>query len=190
MHQPGKHHSHADGLSRRTLHPSKRDTWPECATLLNQATPEEDLVRVLTPCEQYVEDFDSYIELVEDDSTLFRDPTAPVPSPSAQAIPPDLLWYMGRHPAKKGGVCSGGPPTEKPEETAISRAKVIEWLLDADSRQAETQTEPGDFCIPDQGDSSDTESSPPHSKLELPFLSDMMEETDFCHRVRATDGSK
>ncbi len=60
-------------------------------TLLNQVTPEEDLVRELTPCEQYMEDFDGYIELVEDDSTLLRDPTAPVPSLSAQAIPPDLL---------------------------------------------------------------------------------------------------
>ncbi len=149
---PGKHHSHADGLSCRTSRPCRRDTCPECATLLNQVTPEEDLVQVL----QCKEDFDGYIELAEDDSTLFRDPTAPVPSTTAQAIPPDLLWYMGRHPAKQGGISSGGPPTENSEGTAISRAKVIERLLDADSRQAETQTEPGDFCVPDKGDSSDS----------------------------------
>ncbi len=136
VHRPGKHHSHADRLSRRTSRPCKRNTCPECTTLLNQVTPEEDLVRALTPCEQKMEDFDGYIELVEDDSTLFRDPTAPVPSPSAQAIPPDPLWYMGRHPAKKGGLCNGGPPTENLEGTAISRAKVIERLLDTDSHQA------------------------------------------------------
>ncbi len=51
-----------------------------------------------------MEDFDGYIELVTNDSTLFRDPTAPIPSPSAQAIPPELLWYMRRHPAKEGGT--------------------------------------------------------------------------------------
>ena len=67
-----------------------------------------------------MEDFDGYIELVEDDSTLFRDPTAPVPSLLAQAIRPDLLWYMGRHPAKEGGISSGGSPTENSEGTAIS----------------------------------------------------------------------
>ncbi len=96
VHRPGKHH----GLFCRTSRPCKRDTCPECATLLNQVTPKEDLVRTLTLCEPYKEDFDGYIELVE--STLFRDPTAPVPSPPAQAIPPKLLWYMGRHPAKEG----------------------------------------------------------------------------------------
>ncbi len=105
VHRPGKHHSHADGLSHRTSHPCKCDTCPECATLLNQVTPEEDIVRALTPCEQYMEELDGYIELVEDDSTLFRDPTAPVPSPPAKAIPPKLLWYMGRHHAKEGGGC-------------------------------------------------------------------------------------
>ncbi len=147
-------------------------------------------MRALTPCEQYVEDFDGYIEDVEDDSTLFRDPTASVLSPSAQAIPPELLWYMGRHSAKEGGVSNGRSPTDNPEGAAISRAKVIERLLDADICQAETQTEPGDFCIPDKGDSSDSETMPSSLESGLPFLSDTMEETDFCHWVHATDGSK
>ncbi len=190
MHRPGKHHSHNDGLSRRTSRPCKRNTCPECGTLLDKVAPEEDLVRALTPCQQYMEDFDGYIELVEDDSTLFRDPTAPVPSTTAQAIPPDLLWYMGRHPAKEGAISSDGSPTDNSEGTAISRAKVIEQLLDTDSHQAETQTEPGDFYVPDKGDSSDLESSPSHSELELAFLSDTTEETELCQRVRATDRSK
>ncbi len=30
VHRPGKHHSHADGLSRRTSRPCKRETCPEC----------------------------------------------------------------------------------------------------------------------------------------------------------------
>ncbi len=76
-----------------------------------------------------MEDFDGYIELVEDDSTLFRDPTAPVPSRQAQDIPPEFIWYIGLHPAKVGvgwGASSGGSPSDNPEGTAISRAKVIE----------------------------------------------------------------
>ncbi len=40
--------------------------------------------------------FDGYLELVEDDSTLFRDPSEPVPSTYTAA--PELLWYLGRHP--------------------------------------------------------------------------------------------
>ncbi len=42
MYQPGKHHRHADGLSRRTPCPCKCDTSHKCATLLNQVTPEEE----------------------------------------------------------------------------------------------------------------------------------------------------
>ncbi len=137
-----------------------------------------------------MEDFAGYIELVEDDSTLVRDPTDPVRSPSAHAIPPDLLWYMGRHPAKEAGISSGRSPADNPEGAAISRAKVIERLLNADSHQSETQTEPGDFCISDKGDSSDSESSPSSSESELPFLSDTNEETEFCHQVHATNRSK
>ncbi len=46
--RPGKHHSHADGLSRRASRLCKRDTCPECAPLLHQVTPEEDRVRMVT----------------------------------------------------------------------------------------------------------------------------------------------
>ncbi len=41
-HRPGKHHSHANGLSHRTSLPCKRDTCSECTRLLNQVTSEED----------------------------------------------------------------------------------------------------------------------------------------------------
>ncbi len=70
----------------------------------------------------------------------------------------------------RGDTSSGGSPTDNPEGTAISRAKVIEWLLDADSRQTETQTEPGDLCIPDKGGSFDSESLPSGSESELAFF--------------------
>ncbi len=58
VHRPGKQHSHADGLSRRTSRPCKRDTCPEYAPLLHKVTPEgEETVTVVTPLEQYVEHF-------------------------------------------------------------------------------------------------------------------------------------
>ncbi len=42
VHRPGKHHSHADELSRRSTRPCKRDKWPECAPLLHQVTDGEE----------------------------------------------------------------------------------------------------------------------------------------------------
>ncbi len=38
VHRPGKHHSNAGGLSRRTLRPCKRETCPECRPLQQTAT--------------------------------------------------------------------------------------------------------------------------------------------------------
>ncbi len=76
LHRPGKHHSHADGLSHHASRPCKHDTYPECAPLLHQVTPEEDRVRMVTPSDPYFEHFDGYLELVEDDSSLFRDTSA------------------------------------------------------------------------------------------------------------------
>ena len=42
VHRPGKHHSHADGLSHRASRSCKRDTCLECAPLLLQVTPKEE----------------------------------------------------------------------------------------------------------------------------------------------------
>ncbi len=89
-----------------------------------------------------------------------------------------------------GGAGSGRSPTDNSDWVAISRAKVIERLIDADSCQAGTQTESGDFCIPDKGDCSGSELLPSSSESELPFLGAETEETDICHRVRAMDRSK
>ncbi len=48
VHRPGKHHSHAGGLSCHASRPWKRDTCPECAPHLHQVTPEEDRVRMVS----------------------------------------------------------------------------------------------------------------------------------------------
>ncbi len=61
VHRPGKHHSHADGLSHCVSRPCKRNTCPECALLLHQVTPEEDRVRMVTPSDLYFEHFDGYL---------------------------------------------------------------------------------------------------------------------------------
>ena len=98
LHRPGKHHSHADGLSHHASQPCKHDTCPECAPVLHQVTPEEDRVRMVTPLDPYYEHFDGCLELVEDDSGLFRDIPAPGPTLEQEPVPPELLWYLGRHP--------------------------------------------------------------------------------------------
>ena len=93
MHRPGKHHSDVDGLSRRASRPCKHDTWPECAPLLHQITPEEDRVRMVTTSDPYFEYFDGYLELVEDDASLFHHISTLEPTLEREAVSPELLWY-------------------------------------------------------------------------------------------------
>ncbi len=148
VHQPGKHHSHADGLSRRTSRPCKRDICPECAPLIHQVTGEdESTVRAIRPQEQYVEHFDGYLEPIEDDSALFRDLTDREPP---LAVAPELLWYLGRHPDGKGEPTpeTGKALDPAKAKQAISRAGLIKQLINVDSRQACTQTESDDFPKP------------------------------------------
>ncbi len=121
MHRGGKHHSHADGLSRRTSRPCKRDTCPECAPIIHKVTPEgEEAVGAVTPLEQYLEHFDGYIEPIEDDSALFRTLTEQVPS--TPTIAPELMWYMGPHPKSEGEPVSAYDPelSDKQALPAIS----------------------------------------------------------------------
>ncbi len=94
VHRPGKHHRHADGLSRRASRPCKRDACPECAPLLHQVTPQEDRVRMVTPSD-YFGHFDGYLELVEDDASLFRDISTREPTPEQKPVSPELLCVMG-----------------------------------------------------------------------------------------------
>ncbi len=67
MHRPGKHHSHADGLSRHALWSCKCDKCPEYAPLLHHVTHEKDRVRIVTQSDLTLEHFDGYLELAEDD---------------------------------------------------------------------------------------------------------------------------
>ncbi len=97
IHRPGKHHSHADGLSRSTSRPCKRDACPEYAALINQATVGEESVRSVTPQVNNLDYFDGYIEEAEDDSDLFRDTLSSTKAKLEQEVVPELLWYLGRH---------------------------------------------------------------------------------------------
>ncbi len=95
VHRPGKHHSHADGLSRQTSRPCKRDNCPECVTLINQATVREESIRSVTSHANDLEYFDGYIEEAEDYSDLFRDPLTLTKMKPEKGIDPELLWYLG-----------------------------------------------------------------------------------------------
>ncbi len=55
----------------------------------------------------YMEHFNGYIELMDDDSSLFRDFPAPVPPAGEKSISSELLWCLGRHPEKDEGSCYG-----------------------------------------------------------------------------------
>ena len=119
---------------------------PKCAPLLHKVTHEgEGTVRSVIMQEQYMEHFDGYLEPIGDDSALFRTLTEQVPS--APTVARELLCYLGSHPKSKGEPVSAHDQEPSPKQAVpmVSQAKVIEWLLDVDGRQACTQTEPEDF---------------------------------------------
>ncbi len=81
IHRPGKHHSHADGLSCRTSRPYKRETCPECRPLQQAVTANNEKARCFTPAFPYQRHFDGYVEMSEEDAALFwkvYTPTDPV----------------------------------------------------------------------------------------------------------------
>ncbi len=90
-HRPGKHHSHADGVSRRTSRPCKRDTSPEyrplqktaiAKPLQKTAIAKTEMARCYTPAFPYQRHFDRYIEMSEEDAALFWD-VYPDPNPAS-----------------------------------------------------------------------------------------------------------
>ncbi len=186
VHRPGKHHGHADGLLRRASRPCKHDTCPECAPLLHQVTPEEDRMRIVTPSDPYIEHFDDYLELVEDESGLFRDIPAQGPTLEQEPISPELLWYLGRHP--KGEDDSESAAVEMPhsprDPCVGGRAMEIERLLDTDSRQASTQTEPVDSPSSELSLGETSEDSSEDGLISVP------DAVKPCYRVRATGEAK
>ncbi len=71
VHWPGKHHSHADGLSRRMSRPCKRKTCPECKPLRKEDTSQIETACCYTPTFPYQRHFDGYIEMSEEEDALF-----------------------------------------------------------------------------------------------------------------------
>ena len=90
-------------------------------------------MRLVVTQEQYMEHFGGYLEPIEDDSALFRTLTEQVPL--TPTIAPNLLWYLGFHPKSEGEPVSAHDEESSPKQAVpvVSRAKVIERLLDVDS---------------------------------------------------------
>ncbi len=82
---------HEDGLLCCASRPCKRHTCLECAHLPCQVTHEENMVRVVMPSELYLEPFDGYVELMEDDFSLLCSPSASVPNKGETTISPQML---------------------------------------------------------------------------------------------------
>ena len=137
VHRPGKHHSHADGLSRRTSRPCKRETCPECKPLRKGDTLPTEMARCYKPTFPYQRHFDGYVEMSEEDAAL--------------------LWEIDNHPMPGPGDSSVGssladgtvPVTEEtvPEITTVTRSVPNEKPED---------TQCTDVCNKPVGDSQDT----------------------------------
>ena len=102
VHRPGKHHSHADGLSRRTSRLCKRETCPECKPLRKEETSKIEMARCYAPAFPYQRHFAGYVEMSEEDAALF--------------------WEIDNHPTPDPGGSSTGPAladraVPMPEET-------------------------------------------------------------------------
>ncbi len=110
-----------------------------------------------------------------------------------------MLWYFGRHPEGKDEPAPETGKTQSPAEAkkAISRAVLIEQLIDVDNRQAGTQTQPDDFPESQQGTGLEREAKLADIEEELSFP----ESLDDCRDpdtnssgteclVQATDESK
>ncbi len=188
VHQPGKHHSHADG-SCRTSRPCKRESCPECDTLQNWVTRKGEIAHAVSMGKHYVEHYDGYIELV-DDSALFRYAQVTVVSTADPAISSKLMWYLVRYPIEDDQPTGTSTDVSKDTEVqpTVSRAKTIKKLLETDPRQSQTQTEPVKH-VKEVFDHVDKDKQCSMVGLaafeeELPFPE---AEAELCDIVRATD---
>ncbi len=102
------------------------------------------------------------------------------------AIAPELLWYLGRHPEGKDEPKPETGKAQGPAEAkeAISRAGMIERLIDVDSRQACTQTQPDYFPEPQHSTDLEQEAELADVGEGLPFLECLDDSSD-----RDTDSS-
>ena len=66
------------------------------------------------------------------------------PTPEQEPVSPELLWYLGLHPKGEDDseLAVMGMPDSPNEPCVGGHAMKIERLLDTDSDQASTQTEP------------------------------------------------
>ncbi len=99
----GKHHSHADGLSRRTSRPCKRETCPECRPLQKAVTTNDERARCFTPAFPYQRHFDGYVEMSEEDAALFWSVGTPTDRVSNEQSTDQTLECMKATPVE--GLC-------------------------------------------------------------------------------------
>ncbi len=143
-------------------------------------------MRMETPLDPCFEHFGGYLELVEDDSCLLRDTSALGPTLEQELVSPEFLWYLGRQPRGEDDseLAVVGTPDPPSEPWAGGHVMEIERLLDTDSRQASTQTEPVDSP---SSEFSSGEKSKDSSKDGLISVPDAVKP---CYRVRATGEAK
>ncbi len=126
VHRPGKHHSHADGLSRRTSRPCKRETCPECKPLRKADTSQTEMARCYTPTFPYQRHFDGYIEMSEEDVALFGEiDNHLTPDPGHSSVGPALTdrTVLGTEEIVPGTTTSTIPvPGDRPEDPQCTDA--------------------------------------------------------------------
>ena len=141
---------------------------------------------MVTPLDPYFEHFDGYLELVEDDASLFRDISTLEPTLEQEPVSPELLWYLGRHPKREDdSELAAVEMPDSPREPCVGgRAMEIERLLDTDSHQASTQTEPVDSPSSELSSGETSEDSSEDGLISVPGT------VKPCYRVRATGEAK
>ncbi len=120
VHRPGKHHSHADELSRQTSIPCKRETCPECKPPQKEDTSETEMACCYTPTFPYQRHFDGYVEMSEKDAALFWEiDNHPAPGPGGSRVEPALAdgaVPMPEETVPEITTSTKPVPSDKPED--------------------------------------------------------------------------
>ncbi len=125
-HRPGKHHSHADGLSQRTSRPCQREMCPECKPLRMTIVPKTEMAQCYTPMFPYQRHFDGYVEMSEEDAALFwevdPDP-ASIPQGGNLVLVPSSETAPADEDISHEEVTSIGPlPNSEPDDSRCADA--------------------------------------------------------------------
>ncbi len=123
---------------------------------------------------------------MEDDASLFHDISTLGPTPKQETVPPELLWYLCRHPiGEDDSELAAVETPDSPREPCVGgRAGEIERLLDTDSHQASTQTEPVDSPSSELSSGETSEDSSEDGLISVP------DAVKPCYRVRAMGEAK